>query len=128
VTQQTLADGSVVLRTNSYTSLGTGIHYWKDGTWHDTNPRFALFPAGAVAEEGPFQLIVAPDVATEGAIDLLTPDAKRFVSNPQWLAYYNVVTGESTIIAAVKSCPGQLIGPNVVLFPDAFDDIHASIR
>jgi hypothetical protein len=128
VSQRALAEGRTVAQTNSYVELSTGMHFWKDGEWKESKAEFRLFAGGAIADEGPFQLIVTPDIATEGAIDFLTPDAKRFISSPRWLAYYDPDTGQHAMIAAVKSCVGQLVAPNVVVFPDAFDDIHAALR
>src|SRR6266496_2384916 len=54
VAEQKQTDGTSILQTNTYTEVGTGSCYWRDGQWRDTNPRFKLFPGGAVAEEGPF--------------------------------------------------------------------------
>jgi len=125
---QTASDGRVVSVTNSYTILAAGMHYWKDGQWTPTDAKFELFQGNAVAQQGPVQLIITPDVAQEGSVDLLTPDGKRFLSSPRWLAYYNLVTHQSTIVAAVKSCAGQLVERNVLVFPDAFDDVRAAIR
>jgi len=128
VTEFLRRDGTTGYRTNSYTQLATGMHYLKDGQWTESNARFQLFPGGASAEEGPFKLIVAPDVAQAPVLDLMTPDGKRFQSSPRWLTYHDRTTGQSVMIAAVKPCIGELIAPNVILFPDAFDDIHAALR
>lgn len=125
---ETRPNGRVVERKSSYTELGTGMHYWKEGQWQESQARFRIFPGGAVANEGPFQFIIAPDIAAEGAVDLLTPDGKRFLSSPRWLAYHDLDTGQSLIIAAVKSCAGQMFEPNVIVFPDAFDDVKAALR
>ena len=128
VSERTTPDGRVIPTTNSFVELGSGICFWKDGQWRDTKAEFQLLPGGAVAQEGPFQLIITPDIASEGSIEFVTPDAKRFVSSPRWLAYYEPATGRSTIIAAVKSCIGELVAPNVVVFADAFDDLKAALR
>ena len=92
VARESLGDGTVVLKTNWYTVLGTGISYWRDNQWKDSNPRFSLAPGRAVADEGLFQLALASDVAAEGAVEWVTPDSKRFVTSPRWLAYYNTVS------------------------------------
>lgn len=128
ISEETLPNGVVLQHTNSYVELSDGLHYFKDGQWRETKAEFKIFPAGAVAQEGPFQLILSPDISTEGAVDLLAPGGKRFISSPRWLTYYNRQTGQSVLIAAVKSCVGQLIEPNVIVFPDAFDEVHAALR
>ena len=128
VIDETQDDGTVRSRTSEVVQLGTGMHYLKDGEWLETKAEFQLFPGGAVAQQGPFQLIIAPDVSQEGLIDVLTPDGKRLRASPRWLAYYEPGTGKAEIIAAVKPCQGQLVSPNVVVFFDAFDDVLAAIR
>src|SRR5262245_54062293 len=122
----TLPNGQELERKSSYTELGTGMHYWKEGQWQESQARFRVFPGGAVANEGPFQLIIGTDIAAEGAVDLLTPDGKRFLSSPRWLVYHDLDTGQSVMIAAVKSCVGRLFETNVIVFPDAFDDVKAA--
>ena len=97
VTRESLGGGTVVLKTNSYTVLGTGISYWRDNQWKDSNPRFSLAPGLALADQGLFQLTLTSDIAAEGAVEWVTPDSKRFVTSPRWLAYYNTVTKESAL-------------------------------
>jgi hypothetical protein len=104
------------------------MHYWKDGQWTESQARFRLFPGGAIADEGPFNLIVSPDVSHEPLIDLLSPGQGRFQISPRWLAFFDRVTQQATIIAAIKPCAGQLVAPNVIVFPDAFDDVAAAIK
>ena len=126
--RELLPDGRTEERKSSYTELGTSMHFWKDNQFHESNARFRLFPGGAVADEGMMQLIVAPDAAAEPLLDLLATDAQRWQMSPRWLVYHNRVTQEATLIAAIKSCAGQLVSPNRILFPDAFDQIHAALR
>jgi hypothetical protein len=44
------------------------------------------------------------------------------------LAYFDSSTGESVLLAEVKESEGQLVGDNVVVYPDAFTDLSADIR
>jgi hypothetical protein len=122
-------DGSVAERVSSYTELGTGLHYKSElGQWLESQPQFELFGGGAVARQGPFQLIVSPDLSDKPTVDVLTPDSKRLQISPRWIAIFNRATRQSTMIAAIKPCVGQLVAPNVVVFFDAFDDTRAAIR
>jgi hypothetical protein len=125
---ETLGDGTTAERKSSVVELGTSMHYWKDGQWRESQARFRLFPGGAIADEGPFNLILAPDVSQEPVIDLLAPDNGRFQISPRWLAYHNRRTRQSAMVAAVKPCPGQWVEPNVIVFVDAFDEAHAAIK
>lgn len=128
VTDVPMSDGTVRSLTNEVWQIGTGMHYNKDGVWLETKAQFQLFPGGAVAQEGPFQMIIGPDAAQESLVDVLTPDGKRLRASPRWLAYYDRTTGQAEIVAAIKACPGQLVAPDTIVFLDAFDDIHAALR
>lgn len=122
------ADGRTTERKSSYTELGTAMHYWNGNQWNESRARFRLLAGGAVADEGPMQVIVGPDASHEPLLDVLTPDSKRFQASPRWLAYFDRATGQSSLIATVKPCEGQLLEPNVIVFPDAFDQFHAALR
>jgi hypothetical protein len=128
VSRVVLRDGRVVNQTNSYTEIGGGICYFRDGQWRDSKAQFQLLPGGAIAQEGPMQLILTPDIVEEGSVDLLIEGGKRFRSSPRWLVYHDLATGQSAIIAAVKSCVGQLVEPNVIVYPDAFDAVRAALK
>src|SRR4026209_1766094 len=125
---EVLGDGTTTERKSSVIELGTSMHYWKDGQWTESQARFRLFPGGAVGDEAPFNLIIAPDLSQEPVVDLLAPGGGRFQISPRWLAYFDRTTGQSAIVAAVKPCVRELIAPNVILFFDAFDDIHAALK
>jgi hypothetical protein len=94
----------------------------------DTKTQFRLFPEGAVAEEGLFRLIVAPDLADEPTVDLQMPDGKRLQISPRWLAFFDHFTGQSAMIAAVKPCAAELVAPNVAVFMDSMDEAQVALR
>ena len=113
-------EGRDITRTNSYVELADGLNYWsQEGQeWRVSNPEFKALPGGFAATEVPTQLIIAPDISTDGAVDMLTSDGKRFRSNPAFLAFRDVSTGQSAIIAEIKTCPATLLEKNVVVFAD----------
>jgi hypothetical protein len=59
----------VLIATNSFTELQTGIHYW-DGQWVESSEVIEPFPQGAVARKGQFQMVFSPQLNVPGAIDL----------------------------------------------------------
>jgi hypothetical protein len=124
---EVLGNGTTIERKSSVIELGTSMHYWKDGQWTESQARFRLFPGGAVADEAPSSLIIAPDLSQEPVVDLLAPGG-RFQVSPRWLAYFDRATGQSAMVAAIKPCVGQLVAPNVIVFADAFDDVAAAIK
>ena len=122
------SSGKIVTRTNSYVELATGLHYQKDGQWLESKEAIDLFEGGAIARQGQHQVIFAPNINTAGAIDLLTPDGKRFRSHILGLAYTDAATGKAAMIAEIKDSIGQLVAPNQIIYPDAFTDLKADIR
>ena len=128
VTEEVSPDGVTTLQTNSFTEIANGIHFWRDNQWLETREQFKLFPGGAAATEGPHQLILAPNINEGGSVDLLASDGKRFLSNPMGLSFRDTVTGNTVLIAEVKDSIGQLVAPNVIIYPDAFTDFKGVLR
>ncbi|HEY6186023.1 MAG TPA: hypothetical protein VIW67_27515, partial [Terriglobales bacterium] len=81
VTSSFTQAGREIYRTNSYTELATGMHYFKDGTWQNSKEEIELFEGGAVARQGQHSVIFLPNINTAGAIDLLAVDGNRFRSH-----------------------------------------------
>src|SRR5947209_1708669 len=111
--------------------LATGLNFLNPETqrWEETVEQFEITPRGyAVARKGQHQAILAPNINSGGSVDLLTPDGKRFLSNPMGLSFYDIATGTNVLIAEVKDCTGKFIPPNIILYDDAFTDIKGALR
>jgi hypothetical protein len=52
------------------------------------------YASGAIARQGQHQVIFANNLNSAGAIDQMTPDAKRLRSNILGLAYYDRASGQ----------------------------------
>jgi hypothetical protein len=121
--------GKVFAEKHSYTELGTGLCY-KDanGNWADSKEVIEAYPQGAIARQGPYQVIFANNLNSTGAIDQQTPDGKRLRSNILGLGYYDRASGQSVVIAEVQDSQGELISANQVLYPNAFTGVKADVR
>jgi hypothetical protein len=126
VTESMNAQGKVMYRTNSYTELGTGMHYFKDGQWVETKEEIELAGNGAVAMSGPHKVLFAANINTVGSIDVVTPDNKRLRSQVWGLAYFDGKT--AMLIAELKDSIGILVGNNEILYANAFDDVRADVQ
>jgi hypothetical protein len=115
---------------HAYTELATGLHYLDEATgqWLESKEEFELVPGAAVARRGQHQVILLANIAEDNAVDLLTPDDKRFLSNPRYLSFYDAAANKNLLVAEVKESIGQLIAPNVVLYDDCFDTLKGAIR
>src|SRR5262249_23232947 len=72
--------------------------------------------------------ILAPDINSGGAVYLIMVDGQLLLSNPMGLAFYDASNGKSVLIAEVTNCIGELVAPNVVFYPNAFDTLKGGIR
>jgi hypothetical protein len=123
--------GTAVFTTNSFTELATFINYWSEetGRYEESQESFEITPQGyAVAQKGPYRLIIAPNINEPGSVDLFAPDGNRFRSNPMGLSFRDLASGQNILIAEVKDCEGQLVSPNVIVFPDVFDKIRGALK
>ena len=123
--------GLLATLTNSFAQLTPGLNWFNPQTqaYEETQEKFEITRDGyAVAQRGPHKLILAPNVATSGAVDLLTSDGQRFRSHVFGISYFNPVTGQSELIAEVKDTIGELVATNQVVYPDAFTDFSADLR
>src|SRR5438552_3626538 len=75
--------GRTLNLTNFYTEMSTGMNYkppgQEDGPWLETKEEVELLPDCAVARQGPHQVIFAPNITAEGAVDWQI-DGKRLRS------------------------------------------------
>src|SRR6266478_2393655 len=123
--------GQISSKTNSYIEIATGLNFLNQATakWEMSQEEFQITKAGyAIATNGQHSLILAPDIASGGAIDLLNPDGIRLVSNPMGLSFADSATGKNVLIAQVTNCLGELASENSVVYGRAFDAVRAAIR
>jgi hypothetical protein len=64
----TNSDGSE--DTKSYVALASGLHYFEEGIWKETEELFEVFPTGVVARKGPHKVILAPNANTASAVEI----------------------------------------------------------
>ena len=118
--------GSVVPQTNRYVELATGLHYQKNGQWVESKEQIDILPNGtAAATHGQHQAYF-PGNIYQGVVELVTQDGKRLRSRPLGLSYDD--GSQTVLIAELKDSVGQLVGPNQVIYPDAFTDFKADLR
>ena len=127
---ETRLDGTTAQRKSSYTELATGLHYKNElGEWIESREEIEIFQGAAVARQGQHSVIFAAQLNSPGAIDLLSPDGKRFRSHVIGLAYTDAASGRSVMIAETKDSIGAVLPPNQVIYQDAFaGDCVADVR
>ena len=113
-------DGRNRTEDHYVTELASGLNYLKEGQWVPSKEEIEIFQGAAVARQGQHSVIFAANLNSKGAIDLATPDGKRFRSTILGLAYTDYASGRSVMIAEVKDSIGAVLPPNQVIYQDAF--------
>jgi hypothetical protein len=128
VVWETAPSGELVPHTNSYVELATGLNVQSNSAWIPASEQIEAFPGGAVARHGQHSVLFANNLNTAGAIDMMAPDGKEFQSQILGLSYRDLNSGSNVWIAEIKDCQGVITGTNTVTYPEAFNDIKASVR
>jgi hypothetical protein len=110
-----------------YVEMATGLNHLEDGVWKESKEEIEINQGHAVARKGQHKVIFAGDIATPGAIDLEMPGGERATMHVLGLSFFDEASGQSVLIAEVKSSTGIVDG-NTVVYMDAFTDVAADIR
>jgi RHS repeat-associated protein len=129
VTEYENQDGGTLYTTNSYVELATGLHYLENGEWVDANEQIEVENGRAIARRGQHRASFARNLNSKGAVELITPEGKRFRSHILGLAYTDSQTLQTVLIAELKNSQGVIVHPNQVYYEDAFaGDCIADVR
>ncbi|MDX1953441.1 MAG: hypothetical protein SFY81_14785 [Verrucomicrobiota bacterium] len=120
-------DSSIVQKESTYVELQNGMNYLENGVWRESQDLLELQGNFVVATKGPIKLILNPDIHAEGAVDILSPDGKRFRSTPLAITYRDASSDETVILGRLKPSRCELISSNQAIYPDAFDGIKADV-
>lgn len=127
VFSEALPDGRTLYRTNSFTTLTTGMHAWDGKTWVPADTRIEPVPGGAVGHYTAHKIAFAANLNTPSAIQIQAPDGKKFSLNLLGLAFTDYASGHSELFASVKDSFGFIVG-NEIWYPQAFEGASASVR
>ena len=131
VQHETSPDGQTLAVTNSYVELGLGLNRWDvdRGDWVPAQAEFEQTPDGYfIARQTRHQVILSPDLAVEGAVDLLTPDGQRLRSTPLGIALLDTRSGLSVMLGEIRSSKAEWVAPGEVIYRQAFEGLNAHVR
>ncbi len=128
VTTYALTNDTTVFRTNRWTDLASGMHYWDVNHWKESRAEILVTQEGAEARQGPHKVQFSGNINTAGAITITSAEGQTLRAQVVGLAYTDLSTGESVLIASVRDSVGLLLPPNQVLYPAAFDGLLADLR
>ena len=131
VHQETTPEGQNLAVTNSYVELGLGLNRWDEdrGEWVPAQAQFEQTREGYfIARQTQHQVILSPDLAVEGAVDLLTPDGQRLRSTPLGIALLDTQSGLSVMLGEITSCQGEWLAPGELIYRGAFEGLNAHVR
>jgi hypothetical protein len=121
-----LPSGELVPQVHSYTELGTGLNYQKNGAWKESREQIEpLRTGGAAALQGQHQVYFPYDIY-QGVIETVTPDGLHLRSRPLGISYFDGTN--SVLIAELTNSVGQILpSGNQVIYTNAFTDFAADL-
>jgi alpha-tubulin suppressor-like RCC1 family protein len=119
-------NGQVIAKAHHYTELATGLNFRDPtGQWTPSKEEIDILPDGsAAATNGQHQAYFPADIYN-GAIKLVTPDGLQLQSQPVGLSYDDGT--QTVLIAELTNSIGQLVGPNQIIYTNAFIGIDADL-
>jgi len=112
-------DGKTETNQHSYVEVGSGISRWNGKEWVDASDVIEIIPGGAIGRSAQIQANFSSTYS--GGITTLAPDGNRIESRIIGLAFYDLASQKSVMIAEAKDCRGAVLPPNQVIYSDAFD-------
>ena len=119
-------NGQIISRPHKFTELATGLNY-KDssGQWQPSKEEIDIQPDGTLAATQGQHQVYFPGNIYGGEIKLVQPNGVQLHSCPVGLSYDD---GSNTVLIAVlTNSIGQLVGPNQVIYTNAFVGLDADL-
>lgn len=126
----TEADGQLLTVTNSYVEIASGLNRFDEasGQWVAASALFETTADGHLIARGTaHQVILAPDIASQPAVDLLTPDGVRLESSPLGILLFDRGSGLSCTLATVRGGAIEALSASEALARDCFEGIEADL-
>jgi hypothetical protein len=123
-------DGQLTNVSQSYVQLESGLNYQDArGQWHESGTEIELVPGGAQFVRGQQQVTFSTDLNEVGAVQVRTADGLFLQTRILGLAYYDLSSGQSVLIAQLQNSTGELL-PNhqQIIYPNVFAEVAADVR
>lgn len=120
---------STVARADTFIELADGLNYLDpSGQWQRSREEFVPQHGGFSAHLGPQKLFLDTNLNRPAAVEITTEDGVTLRCAPLALLYFDPLTGHSVLLAKVQNAFARHTAPNVVTYPNAFKELHASVR
>ncbi len=110
-------------------TMANGLHYADRGESKESDPTIEIQPGGAAALRLAHPIAFGQTLAA--GVDILTPDGLHLRAAPRAIAYFDALDGRTALLATLKDPPdhpAEIHPGNVLVYPDAFDGVRASVR
>jgi hypothetical protein len=99
------------------------------GQWQESGTEIELVPGGAQFVRGQQQVTFSTDLNEMGAVQVRTAEGLILKTRVLGLAYYDLSSGQSVLIAQLQDSTGELL-PNhqQIIYPNAFAEVAADVR
>jgi hypothetical protein len=101
----------------------------QNGQYVDSVEEIDPTPTGAQATQGRYQVQWTGNANTAGgAVTLTTADNKTLISSVYGLAYSDTASGSNVMLAQLQDCTATIVGANVLVYSNAFNNLSADLR
>jgi hypothetical protein len=107
--------------------MASGLNYWHGQRWAPSEAVFKKRAHSFIATKMQYKVDLSANLNTPGAVTVVTRDDLILRSTPVAIGLYDSVSGQSTIIGAIKDSEGVQLGDNWVVYRDAFDGVCADV-
>jgi hypothetical protein len=124
----TLEDGSVREEKGVTVQLGAGLNYRdpQNGELLESKAVISPYPNGAIAHQGQVKCAWASDLRTRGALQIATEET--LISGQLiGLAMTDAASGQSFMLAEVRSSQGVIDSESTLTYPDMLDSISCNL-
>ena len=127
-TTLTNEDGRILVSTNRYVALETGMHWLDRGEWKPTRVELDEYADGFAALEGQHKVLLRRSLRVQGAVEMAPDEATRLRATPMQILYRDRASGQVVVLGEVQDSTAARTGPATIVWPNAFNGLHADYR
>jgi hypothetical protein len=118
--------GEYITNAVGYVKIDPGLHYLDEsGELREAEAVIEGVPGGAVVRKTGLKVFFSSDINSEGSIEIETPEQFKLRGAPIGISYFDPISGNSVLIAELRSSNGKIVGKDKVVYENCFDDVRA---
>jgi hypothetical protein len=104
------------------TEIGTGMNFFDGQRWIPSDAKFEATPDSFIANKVQHKIRLRRQLNLQGSVQVTTPDGLVLKSTPVAIQLYDAASGKATFVAFIQDTVGEWVGPNQVIYKNAFNE------